>query len=83
MTPEKGLLAIIQATQEVVKVAIDDAEELRAVHDAGLGRTTLKNKRIGAMYDEQIAKASELQQDLAGLACRIALGHVLDTGGDQ
>lgn len=34
--------------------ARDNAHELLAEHDAGLGRTTKKNKTIAAMYEMQL-----------------------------
>lgn len=41
---------------ELLKASLDDAVELRDVHDAALGRDTRKNKHIGEMYDNQISR---------------------------
>lgn len=39
---------------DILEDARDNAHELLAEHDAGLGRTTKKNKTIAAMYEMQL-----------------------------
>jgi hypothetical protein len=57
-------LELLKELHDLMGIAIENTVDVRQTHEETLGRTTLKNKRLGEMYDNDLSRLQEAENRL-------------------
>jgi len=51
---------VLRNAVDCLKIGMESTQELLAIHDTNLGRTTKKNKALAEIYEAEIAKTKNV-----------------------